>query len=407
MRTLVTLTLLAAVAVPSAAASAAAEEDGQPHRRSADRPAVKVMTQNLYLGADITRPLEAAQDADGFEGKIVAVGNENDAVYDTVQQTDFRRTRSKLLAQQIAEVKPDLVGLQEVALFRTGPLEIGLDKLLVRNATEVDADYLKILLRRLRQAGVPYRAVHVQDQADIEAPAFEGDPYAEPSTMTDGRDIRVTDRDVVLRRVGSKVEVLKSGGGHFETGLPVDLGGGITVTIPRGYNWVNASVDGRRFRFVNTHLEAFSSDIALGQAEELYAEGGPLDVKGNVLFLGDINSDPLRDDVDANSNVVHSAAYDALVEPRPDGPGLFDEWLRWRPADRGWTSGLSETVDDPTADGFDHRIDMIFGRNGKGRALEPVGGRTLGTKLEDRDLESGLWPSDHGGVFLKLTRLTR
>lgn len=396
------LTMLAALAALAAATGSVTTPPalaGESGRGARAVPALKVMTQNLYVGADITRPLAAAQDAEGFQAKIVAVANENDAVYDTIQQTSFR-TRSRLLAQQIADTRPDLVGLQEVALLRTGPLE--LDHLLATNATDVDADYLKILLRRLRQLGVPYQAVQVTRNADVEAPAFEGDPYAVPSTMTDGRDIRVTDRDVILRRVGSDVEVLRNGRGTFATAQSVDLGGGLTVSVPRGYGWVGATLDGRRFRFVNTHLEAFSSDIALGQAQELYADGGPLDTAGNVVFVGDINSDPLDGSVHDGSEVPHSAAYDGLV-----AAGLFDEWLLWRPAEEGWTSGLSETVDDDTADGFDHRIDMVFGRNGNGKAFTPVGGRVVGTDLADRDPVSGLWPSDHGGVFLKLRGLTR
>ena len=44
-----------------------------------------------------------------------------------------------------------------------------------------------------------------------------------------------TQGDVVLRRVGSKVRVLKSGGDHFDTALTMDLGG-IPFMIPRGYN---------------------------------------------------------------------------------------------------------------------------------------------------------------------------
>jgi endonuclease/exonuclease/phosphatase family metal-dependent hydrolase len=248
--------------------------------------------------------------------------------------------------------------------------------------------------------------VQITDEADIEAPAFQGDPYAEPSTMTDGRDIRVTDRDVILRRVGSDVTVLRSGGGHYDTALQLTLGG-VPFTIPRGYGWVNASIDGRRFRFVNTHLEAFSSDTALGQAQELYAEGGPLDTQGNVVFLGDINSDPLDDTVHDHSTVPHSASYDALVGAMPGGAGLFDAWLGLGNGDPGFTSGLSETVDDETADGFDHRIDVVLGRNGDGEQLGSVGGTVVGTQLGDRDPVTGLWPADHGGVVVKLRGLTR
>jgi endonuclease/exonuclease/phosphatase family metal-dependent hydrolase len=189
--------------------------------------------------------------------------------------------------------------------------------------------------------------------------------------------------------------------------LPLPLGGGLSLEFPRGYAWVNATVDGRRFRFVTTHLEAFSSDIALAQAQELYADGGPADTRGNLVLVGDINSDPLRDDVEDGSTVPHSAAYDALVGAMPAGGGVFDEWLRWKPAEEGWTSGLSETVDDETADGFDHRIDMVFGRNTNGKPLKAVGGTVVGTQLTDRDPVTGLWPSDHGGVVMRLQGLTR
>ena len=403
---LVALVALVVLTAPAVLSTAPAEAEPATSSRPAARPSVKVMTQNVYLGADITRPLAAAVDPVGFQAKIVAVAHENDVVWDTVQATDFRHTRSRLIAAQIARTRPDLVGLQEVALFRTGPLELDPGSLLATDATDVSADYLKILLHRLRQAGVRYRAVQVTTEADIEAPAFQGDPFAAPSTMTDGRDIRVTDRDVILRRVGSPVTVSRRGGDHFPTALQLSLGG-VPFAIPRGYGWVNASVAGRPFRFVNTHLEAYSSDAALAQALELYGDGGPLDVRRSVVFVGDINSDPLDETVHTHSTVPHSSAYDVLVAPQPGGAGLFDEWLRWRPAEEGWTSGLGEYVDDATADGFDHRIDMVLARNARGRALRPVGGTVVGTTVTDRDQATELWPSDHGGVVLRLRGLTR
>ena len=76
--------------------------------------------------------------------------------------------------------------------------------------------------------------------------------------------------------------------------------------------------------------------------------------------------------------------------------------LRWAPAEEGWTSGLSETVDDATGDGFDHRIDMVFGRSAQGAGYAVDKGRVTGTSVTDRDPATGLWPSDHGGVVLRL-----
>ena len=72
-----------------------------------------VMTRNLYLGADLTPALNAP-DVDG------AV----DAAYQIEQQvhrTKFPSVRAGLLAKEIQKAKPDIVGLQEAAWWRTGP----------------------------------------------------------------------------------------------------------------------------------------------------------------------------------------------------------------------------------------------------------------------------------------------
>jgi hypothetical protein len=52
------------------------------------------------------------------------------------------------------------------------------------------------------------------------------------------------------------------------------------------------------------------------------------------------------------------------------GPFHFtDEWLLVHTAAEGWTSGLSETVDDDDLSDIDHRIDMVLGRRPDGSAI--------------------------------------
>src|SRR5688500_17114346 len=72
---------------------------------------VTVMTRNLYLGADIIT-LVTASDRNDFEQKATAL-------FQTVGQTNFK-ARSDLIAAEIKRTKPDVIGLQEVALWRKG-----------------------------------------------------------------------------------------------------------------------------------------------------------------------------------------------------------------------------------------------------------------------------------------------
>ena len=143
-----------------------------------------VMTRNLYLGGNIDRPIRAAYDRTGVEG-VLALGHANHELRDIVERTDFR-TRSRLLADEIAAARPDLVGLQEVALWRHGPLQ--LDKIGQLNATEVDYDFLAILLGDLSNSGISYEVASIQQESDVEAPAFTGNPMTgtagEPEDVT-------------------------------------------------------------------------------------------------------------------------------------------------------------------------------------------------------------------------------
>jgi hypothetical protein len=359
---------------------------------------VTVMTRNLYLGADINRPIEAALTAQA-EGKtpqeiLVALGNATHVTRAIVDQTSFL-VRARLLAGEISRTEPDLIGLQEVALWRSGPLQ--LDQVGVPNATTVDYDFLQILLDALAARGEHYTAVSIGGRADVEAPSFTGSPF--DGTMgADARDVRLTMRDVVLMHVEDGLSATGTGNAIYSNNLSVTVAGA-TLRFDRGYQWVDVRAGATRFRFVNTHLEAFSSDLALAQAQELLANAPA--TNRTTVFVCDCNSDPLNNSIKPIDHVPHNAPYNLIT-----GPGGFtDEWLQFAPAEEGWTSGLSELVNDPTAAGFDHRIDMVFGRTASGGPLGVDRGQVTGTDVTDRDPATGLWPSDHGGVVLRLRGL--
>ena len=368
--------------------------DAHPSRHG--RP-VTVMTRNIYLGADINRPVVAALTAQA-QGKtpqeiLVALGNATQVTRDIVDKTDFR-VRAKLLAREIDRTRPDLIGLQEVALWRHGPLQ--LDQVAVPNATTVDYDYLQILLRALAARGQHYVAVSVGDRADVEAPSFTGSPF-DGTIGADARDVRLTMRDVVLMRAHSGLRVLDRGGAVYANNLEVDILG-TSLNFDRGYQWVDVKSGNTRFRFVNTHLEAFSSDLALAQAQELLASAPS--AGRSTVFVCDCNSDPLNSSVKPTDHVPHKAPYDLITT----AGGFTDAWLRYAPASSGWTSGLSELVNDSSAAGFDHRIDMIFTKPAHG-SVRVSDGHITGNNVRDRDRRTGVWPSDHAGVTLTLRGL--
>jgi endonuclease/exonuclease/phosphatase family metal-dependent hydrolase len=383
----------AIIALVAAATPAYADGGGRGHHERGTP--VTVMTRNLYLGADINRPVTAALTAQATGGTpqdvLVALANATDVTRAIVDDTNFP-LRATLLAKEIAKTKPDFVGLQEVALWRSGPLELGLVG--VPNAATVDYDFLQILLDALAARGAHYRAVNVGLRADVEAPSFTGSPF--DGTMAGNvRDVRMTMRDVTLVRANRKVKITGTGDAIYTHNLQVDVAG-VAMNFDRGYQWVDARVGERRVRFVNTHLEAFSSDLALAQAAELLQNATP--ANRDVIFVCDCNSDPLNSSIKPQDTVPHKAPYELIT----GAAGFTDEWLQWAPAEQGWTSGLSETVDDATGDGFDHRIDMVFARTKSGSGLAVDRGLVTGTNVADRDPATGLWPSDHGGVVMRL-----
>jgi hypothetical protein len=369
-------------------------------------PTVKVMTRNLYLGANIMRPIAALQQAQAEHpgdqlAQLNAFANANDTTHGIVGDTDYA-ARADLLAGEISSAMPDLVGLQEVALWRTGSMDSPLGpNFLARNATTVDpaGDFLAVLLAELAEDGVEYKAISVAKRADVEGPAYEGSFGSAQQQDTD-RDVRLTMRDVIIVRVGSAVKYIKGTKGNetYDENLMFDLDNNPetdnAITFSRGFQWADMRSGDYRFRFLNTHFEAFGSDIAYAQAEQLIA--GAAAYKGTAILSCDCNSDPLDGSVKPGETQPHWGPYYRLIRA-----GFNDTWLQWAPPQDGWTSGLSETVDDETAAGFDHRIDLILARTKDGGRLPVLSGEVVGNELTDRN-EAGLWPSDHAGVLMKL-----
>jgi endonuclease/exonuclease/phosphatase family metal-dependent hydrolase len=373
------VTLLVAVLALTGLALAPAGASAGGH--GGDDP-VTVMTRNVYLGGDITRPLNAIQGLPP-EQQGPAFVAANTTLREIVDQTNFP-LRARRLALEIAGTRPDLIGLQEVALWRSGPLDGS-------PATTVDYDFLALLVDALDAIGQDYEVVHAQEESDVSGPAVRAGGLT---------NVRLTMRDVVLKRANNGIRVLSATGGNYVTRIPLVIAGQ-PVSFIRGYNAVDVQQGAKQYRFVNTHLESQLSDVAYAQAAELLA--GPAAPNGKpTIVVCDCNSDPLDASVKPGERFAHRDPY--LLITRTGG--FDDAWLRFAPAQLGFTAGLSELVNDTPLQAFqrlDHRIDMVFTRGADGRALPVNWGWVTGRNPLNRTATTPigrLWPSDHAGVVI-------
>ena len=330
---------------------------------------VDAMTRNLYLGADLTPAIVATTPE--------ALSTANGQILREVVHNDFP-TRAKGLAQEILTQKPDLVGLQEVALWRTTPLSAA--------ATPVGYDYLPELLAELNKYGTRYDVVVVQEEFDLEAPAdYNGLPNDGPLPAFPNAEMlgRLTMRDVILARHGAGVQTWNAQGGNFNTLLEVPILGQ-PKPIKRGWTETDAKVRGSHpFHFVNTHLEAFQPLIRQAQAQELVAPGGPATSSLPVVLVGDLNSD------DDTVSFPDTLAYEALL-----AAGMVERSTD-NPLSCCLNSSLLGAGDGGSVADFDHQVDHVMTNAPSAIALQSS---TVTGLLP----VNGFWSSDHAGLTSSL-----
>ena len=304
-------------------------------------------------------------------------------ILNEVDATNFPE-RAKPLAKEIAASEPDLVGLQEVALWRQ---QFPSDFFSGANTlpTEVRYDFLALLMQELEALDVHYRVVEVQEEFDEELPAdLDGSNETPPGGALGAElDGRLTMRDVILAKKGSTVRTGETDGAHFTRMFIPRIGGVFPIPVERGWVSTEVTVGGSstEFRFVNTHLEAFGEDtIREAQAMELFAPGGPLDTDKQVILAGDLNSG-----TEARHNIhgTDQLAFSALL-----GFGMTDNGAI--------QSCCYSDLFDPTQV-FDHTVDHVLTKPG----LVTRNAFVTGNDPAERT-PSGLWPSDHGGVVSTL-----
>jgi endonuclease/exonuclease/phosphatase family metal-dependent hydrolase len=326
---------------------------------------VRVMTRNMDAGTDFNLVL-AAQDATSFAQAAAATMAEVEAA-----SIPFRVAR---LADEMEAQQPDIVGLQEVTLWRTGPLSTQ-----PTGASTVLFDQLDLLLAELGKRQLHYGVIAVGTLTDIEVPV----PLR-------NLNLRLTDRDAILARIDlpqSTLDVYNVQTHRYQVALPL---GGLNPLLMgnfvyRGFISAEMNVGGTAIRFVNTHLESLVAGVPLltaaqlAEAAELLASIGESTTP--VVLLGDFNAnaEPGIDD-SGTVELVRSA-------------GFTDVWKALNPTDPGYTwplFGEDQESGKPTQPY--ERIDLIFARG-----LTPLSVNRLSY--------GGFWgqcASDHVGVAATL-----
>jgi Endonuclease/Exonuclease/phosphatase family len=325
-----------------------------------------VMTRNLSFGTDLG-PILAATDQLEF---VTAVA----AAYTQALATDFPG-RARAWAAEIEHTRPDLVALQEAVLWRT---QTPADFSPTSNATTVQADLVGLLLAELRSRGLKYEVVIAQTGFDIEAPGLF------PAGLV---DVRLTQREVILVRKSAGLRLANAHGGQYAAFLTIPTRLGVPVSLPWAWASVDATLNGRSFRFATTHLDPISGAAQGAQAAEFLA--GPGATTLPIVWLGDFNSD-------ADATVVTgvpsaTATYGSII-----AAGFADAWKAKHPSDPGFTCCQATNLLNPVST-LTERDDLVLTRGPfhVGRAS------IVGAETTDR-LASGLWPSDHAGVVVTL-----
>lgn len=346
--------LAAAVAALAAACSdgptgvAALRRAAEPDAGAA--AAVTVMTQNMYVGADLDVVIAALASPDPNDDFPALLG-----AIQTLGRTDYP-ARANAMADAIARTRPHVVGLQEVSVIHVDLTALGLPVV-------IDQDFLAILQSDLAARGLHYVvAARVHNLTAAPVPGISLDDY----------DAMLVDAD--------RVNVVAASGQTYTANVGVVAPG---IDLKSGWVMARVTIAGAPYVFASTHLASGTvpgfAELRGLQAAELAAslpDGVP------AFVMGDLNDH------------AGSPMYRTLT-----GAGFTDTWSALRPGTDGFTccevADLSNQV--PT---LVERIDFVLAR-GVG-----VLGRIdrVGEVPADRVAGAAgpVWPSDHAGLVLNL-----
>jgi endonuclease/exonuclease/phosphatase family metal-dependent hydrolase len=324
---------------------------------------VVVLTRNVYVGTDVDQIL-LAQTPEELLARV-------EAAWQQLYATDFAE-RAEVLADEIGDVEPHLVGLQEITTFRTqspGDAIVGGTV----PAEDVVWDFLAILMDELAERGLHYDVAGLIEDTDVELP--RGNETFD--------DVRMTDYDVVLVR--SDVEYSHVDAANYTIKLPVPTPDGGTLHLLRGWVALDAEIGDETYRFVSTHLEPadYTDQVQLAEVAELLTLLS--EETRTTILVGDLNS---------RADGSGTPTYGILTEN-----GFGDAWIEGGAEGEAGMSCCHALDLRNEVPNLTERIDFILFRNGE---LAEAEAWVVGDELTDRT-SSGMWPSDHAGVAARLS----
>lgn len=363
----------------------------------ADTQPIKVMSRNLYLGADVGVAL----------AKIPNMPAAAQFMWDQVQKTDFSK-RKKILADQIRAESPDVIGIQEATIWYC-KANFWSKKTEVFNFTqellaELKGDYI-IAEKNGVQANNPGYSI---------GPISFLTTVKDPETFQElfGQDkadcgFQIGDALIIKKELAQYVNQV--GNSEYESIYKVVP---TIMEINRGYTWADITMQGTNVRFISTHLESLwdenKTPKAADQARQLIED--VKSTKSPIVLIGDFNSDP-RDPRPLDA--PNPGEQPTVSEKCPAGATDCNAYKILREAgftDAGpdaseassYTWGMNALLTGPDSKrkvaaaamgnnfGFTDRLDYIFVKNG----IEVATARTFG--------QGAPYGSDHAGVIAEL-----
>lgn len=343
MRRVSVCTVLGLMAASVVVASFPAPANAAPPGGNNAHRFISVMTRNLDEGTDFGYIKQVAAKTLDFPTAVAQT-------YAEVVASDVCG-RAARIADEIAAAQPDVVSLQEAAVW-TGPARVDCPGAATPRTIDAEA----ALLSRLAVDGAHYSIVRQLDE-------FSSAPLG---LVPPG--LSFLDRDVLLARVEppGRLSVSDIQAQHYATLVPI-----LGLPILRGWISADFTLRGRTVRVISTHLESFYEPVQFAQGMELAA--GPAKTTLPVIVAGDLNTGPGSD---------QQQTYDWLTGTA----GFTDSWAAVHPGLAGFTDAYyTEDPFTPTT-GPTERIDLVLVR-GK---LVPSAVVLTGTTSPH--------PSDHAGV---------